>query len=87
LSGIKLQRVGIIGAGLIGEKRAAHLKGARLVAVADRDQGRALKLASTHGAKTEDQWENLVRRPDIDIVIVATSNDAIAECATAALKS
>ncbi len=79
--------VGIIGAGLIGAKRAAHLKGAQLKAVADKDAARAQALALTHHASVEDQWENLVRRKDVDIVIVATTNNAIADCAVAALEA
>lgn len=80
-------RVGIIGAGLIGTKRALHLPGAKLVAVSDRDAGRAQQLAKSSGAVAEAQWEDLVKRSDIDLVIVATSNDALVPCAVAALQA
>ena len=46
-------RVAIIGAGLIGEKRAAHLAGARLAAVYDPISARAEKLAGAYNAATE----------------------------------
>ncbi|MDR3607832.1 MAG: Gfo/Idh/MocA family oxidoreductase [Oligoflexia bacterium] len=80
-------RVGIVGAGLIGGKRAAALKGGKLVAVADLSVERAKKLADAHGAEVSANWETLVARKDIDAVIVATSNNAIPPCAVAALRA
>ena len=77
--------VGIIGAGLIGGKRAAHMKGAKLVAVADLIPGRAQRLADLHHAEAEKSWESLVKRKDIDLVIISTTNDALAPCAVASL--
>jgi predicted dehydrogenase len=80
-------RVGIVGAGLIGGKRAANMKGAQLVAVTDRDPARAQALAKTYGVAAIPTWQELVGRKDIDAVIVSTSNDAIASCAIAALEA
>jgi len=80
-------RVGIIGAGLIGGKRAAQMRGGRLVAVADQVPERARALAAQHGARVEAEWDRLARRPDVDAVIVATTNDALAGCARAALEA
>jgi predicted dehydrogenase len=81
-------RVGIVGAGLIGNKRARALRGeARLVAVADKDAERAGALAAEHRADVEATWERLVKRDDIDAVIVSTTNDVIADCAVAALEA
>jgi predicted dehydrogenase len=80
-------KVGIIGAGLIGGKRAAAMAGGKLVAVADISQERAQKLASQYGAETEKDWQSLVARKDLDAVIIATSNDAIAPAAVAALRA
>ncbi len=81
-------RVGIIGAGLIGNKRAKALRSEdRLVAVADLSLERAQSLAETHQAQVESSWENLIERADIDVVIVATSNNAIPLCAARALKN
>ena len=78
-------RVGIVGCGLIGMKRAQALGSAQLVACADLDRGRAEKLAAAAGAVVEADWHTLVRRPDIDIVIVATTNDALAPVTMAAI--
>lgn len=80
-------RVGIIGAGLIGGKRAAQMAGARLVAVADQVPERARALASQHQAEACEDWAALVRRADVDAVVVATTNDALSPCARAALEA
>jgi predicted dehydrogenase len=86
-------RVGIVGAGLIGGKRAAAmaaadgLPGGKLIAVADISLERAEKLASQYGAHSTQNWEELVHRKDLDAVIVATSNNAIPPCAAAALRA
>ncbi len=82
-------RVGIVGAGLIGGKRAAALdpQKSKLVAVADVNLERAQKLASQYGAEAVQGWEKLVARKDIDAVIIATSNDAIPACSVAALEA
>lgn len=78
-------RVGIVGSGLIGRKRAAALAGATLVACADLDTGRAQALAAGHGAVAEASWEALIARHDLDVVIVATTNEALTPVAVAAL--
>ncbi len=73
-------RVGIVGCGLIGRKRAAALAGARLSACADVDRSRAEALARTSaGAVAFGDWRELVARADVDIVVVATTNDRLAE--------
>ena len=77
--------VGIVGCGLIGRKRAQALAGARLVACADAQVDRAESLAGLHGATAEREWAGLVRRPDVDIVVVATTNDALAPITRAAI--
>jgi predicted dehydrogenase len=79
--------VGIIGAGLIGAKRAAHLKGARLVAVTDLASDRAAALAKTYGAQTEPDWQHLIARADIQVVMVCTTHEALVPCALAALEA
>jgi predicted dehydrogenase len=78
--------VAIVGCGLVGRKRASALAGARLVACADLDPDRAASLASTiPGASVEARWEDAVARRDVDAVVVATTNDALAGIARAAL--
>lgn len=81
-------KVGIVGAGLIGNKRAAALGGEdQLVAVADLDLAKAESLAGKHGALATRNWEELVANKDVNAVIVATSNNTIPAIATAALKN
>ncbi|MFM8314291.1 MAG: Gfo/Idh/MocA family protein [Deltaproteobacteria bacterium] len=83
-----MARVGIIGAGLIGAKRAKALRAEdKLIAVADLSRERATALATSYGAEVETDWQKLVQRKDIDIVVVATSNNAIPICASEALKN
>lgn len=78
--------VAIVGCGLIGKKRAAALAGARLVACVDVDTERARSLAATApGAHALTSWRDAFARPDVDIVIVATTNDALAPIARAAI--
>lgn len=77
--------VGIVGCGLIGQKRARALPGGRLVATNDIDTARAQALADAYGAAVESTWESLVARDDLDVVIVATTNDMLAPITLAAI--
>jgi predicted dehydrogenase len=79
-------RVAIIGCGLIGQKRARALPGARLVACADRDPARAASVAATaKGATSYTDWTELVAHTDCDAIIVATLHDTLAEITAAAV--
>jgi predicted dehydrogenase len=73
--------VGIIGCGLIGKKRANAIgQHGQLVACADIDVSRAESLAKTvSGAKVYRDWRELVWSPLVDVVIVATLHDSLAE--------
>ena len=85
--------VAIIGCGLIGQKRAQALSAARpaearLVACADVALERANKLAQTApGAVALADWRAAVTRDDVDIVVVATTNDVLAEISLAAVQA
>jgi len=80
--------VGIIGCGGIGKKRAAHLPGARLVACADAQRDRAAALAAvTPGAVACADWSELLRRDDVSVVVIATTNDVLAEISRAAVQA
>jgi predicted dehydrogenase len=71
---------------LIGQKRARALGPARLVACADRVPALAQRLAAqTPGAVAEPDATALLARPDVDLVIVATTNDALAPLTEQAL--
>ena len=72
--------VAIVGCGLIGQKRARALAGARLAACADLDVRRAQGVAATSpGAIATADWREAIDRDDVGIVIVATINDSLAE--------
>ena len=80
--------VAIIGCGLIGQKRAMALHEAKLVACADVWRERAEALARTvPGAVATDDWKAAVDRSGAEIVVVATTNDALAEIARFAVEA
>lgn len=83
-------RVGLVGCGLVGGKRARVLldprADSRLVAVTDVDPARAHTLAAAHaGCDVERNAAALVARPDVELVIVATTHDALASVARRAV--
>jgi predicted dehydrogenase len=80
-------RVGIVGCGLIGQKRAKALGRARLVGCADIARERAEALARTHGATATDDWHELIGDREISLVIVATTNQLLCEISQAALEA
>jgi len=80
-------RVAIVGCGLIGRKRAAALEGARLQLCADAVPERALELAKSSGATAVHRWQDAVVSNDVDLVIVATTNDALTPVAVAAVEA
>jgi predicted dehydrogenase len=80
--------VGIIGCGLIGQKRArAFGAGHRVVAAADTRQDAAERLAAQHpGAIAATDARAVLDRRDVDLVVVATTNDALAALTLAAVE-
>ena len=80
--------VAIVGCGLIGRKRLAALGPARLVACADRDVDRARALASAvPGCQPYADWREAVMHPQVEIVVVATLHDSLAEITRAAIEA
>lgn len=80
-------RLGLIGCGDIGQLRAAgavKAPGCRLTAVNDLDPAKAQRVAGRCGAAVERDWRALVRRPDVDAVIVSTPPALHAEMSLAA---
>jgi predicted dehydrogenase len=78
--------VGIIGCGLIGQKRAKALgNGGELVACADIDVNRAESLAKGSRAEVFRDWRELVWLQQVDLVIVSTLHDSLAEITLAAV--
>lgn len=81
-------RTAIIGCGLIGNKRAKALGDCPLVVAVDANLGRARQLAAQFpGCDASDDWQSAVARKDVDLVIVATTNDALAPVTLAAVKA
>jgi predicted dehydrogenase len=83
-------KIGIIGCGLIGQKRAKAL-GIRgqLVAAADLDIQRAENLSKlSHSmVKVYKNWKDLIELSEINIVIVSTLHDSLAEITKYALEN
>src|SRR5262252_6429788 len=80
-----MMRAAIIGCGMIGRKRAHALSGCRLTVCCDSALDRAEALAHTvAGAVAVPDWQAAVARPDVDIVLVATTHDVLAPIACAA---
>lgn len=71
--------VGIIGCGLIGQKRANALPKGQLVACTDIEEGRARRVAQRDGATVYPTWKALLEAPDVAMVVVATQHDSLAE--------
>ena len=83
-------RVGIVGCGLIGRRRADVVRrspGDELVIVADVDKGRAGSLALEIGCLTTTDWREVVVREDVDAVIVSTPNKFLMPVTVAALEN
>ncbi|OQW92849.1 MAG: LmbZ [Thiotrichaceae bacterium IS1] len=91
-------KIGIIGCGLIGKKRANALVGHQLVACADSSLDRAKQLAQqyfssgclvrgTHPTTATNHWQDVLKQPEIDLVIVATPHNCLAEMTLAALSA
>jgi predicted dehydrogenase len=80
-------RVAIIGAGRIGRIRVHHILAAgdaAVGAVCDTDLSLATQLAESCAATVFNDWTQVLSRPDIDAVIVATPTIAHAPIAVAA---
>ena len=83
-------RVAVIGAGLMGRRRsraAAACRETDLAVVVDSDRGRAQSVAAEFGCIAGTDWREAVGRDDIDIVVVSTPNNLLAEVGTEALRS
>jgi len=83
-------RVGLVGTGGVGRKRAAVVAehdDCALVSVCDVDAESARSLAVEAGASVAGTWAELVSDPELDLVVVATTHDALAEISAAALRA
>lgn len=80
--------VAIIGCGLIGQKRARLLSNCRLAACVDVSLVHAEALAGqSQGCQPLNHWQSVMDRSDVDMVIVATPHESLAEIALAAIET
>ena len=79
-----------MGAGLIGTKRGRAIAGrqdSQLIMVVDQNLERASSLAREYGCEAGTTWQDLVARPDLDVVVVATSHESLAPISLEALRA
>jgi predicted dehydrogenase len=79
-------KVGIVGCGLIGEKRAASAEGHEILVANDLNSDRARALTAKYGGSVAAHWRDVIAA-DVDAVIVATTHGALAEVALAAVEA
>jgi len=83
-----MKKVAIIGCGLIGQKRAKTLGPCQLVAAVDHDLSRAQSLAQQHpGCTAYTDWREAIRRTDVEVVIIATLHNTLAEISLGAAET
>ena len=79
-------RLALIGCGMMGRRRAETLAGLHLVCCVDQELDRAQELArEVADCAASNDWRAAVARSDVDLVIVATPHDSLAEIARAAI--
>lgn len=85
----KTLNFGILGAGLIGKKRAEAIRalGHTVSAVCDVNEPIAQQLSQSLTCRYYTKLEDLLTVPGLDAVVVATSNDALAPCVLASLRA
>ena len=81
-------KVAIIGAGLIGRKRAAALpKNVQIKTICDLNENLGKKLAEEMGASYEKNYKNIINDKEIEAIIIATTNNALAPIGIEAIKN
>lgn len=87
---MKRLNVGVIGLGLIGAPHARiyhELPNANLVGVADIDEGLAKRLAREYGCDAYTDYNDLLKRPDLDAVSICVPEELHVAPAVAAAKA
>src|SRR5262245_33208450 len=85
-----LVNIAIVGCGRVGETRAraAAASGHRVIAAVDRSRSLAERLAAQHaGCVAATDPQPALERDDLDLVVVATTNDALAWVTLACIES
>ncbi len=81
-------RVALIGCGLIGQKRLNLLPPGSVTVACDTQLDRAKKIAAQSlGCIATESFEQAVSSPNVDVVMIATINSALAHVALAAVKA
>jgi len=81
-------KIAIIGAGLIGRKRALALpKGVKLEIVCNRSDDKGKKFALDFNCCFERDWKKIVKDPAIDALIIATTHDMLTPITAAAINN
>ena len=81
-------KVGIIGCGLIGKKRAMSLSPKDLIAVADIDLIKAdLFKEINPDIKVFNEWDKILSLKEIELIIIATTNNLLSEITYEAVKA
>lgn len=80
--------VAIVGCGAVGQKRARVLGRHKLIVAVDTAQEMAAGVASICNCRDiSNDWQTVVKRKDIDLVIVATTNNFLAPVALSAVEN
>jgi len=82
-----IRGVGVVGVGLIGKKRISAANGAFAVrAIYDVDKVVARSVGSEYGVDVSDDLAGLLKRDDINFIVVATTHDQLPNVAVDALE-
>jgi len=85
---MKVLNVGIIGCGLIGKKRAMALSNKfSLISCFDINNAASIKFANDFSARSCEKIDDIFLNKDIDLVIIATLHDSLADLTMEALKA
>lgn len=78
--------IAIVGAGLIGRKRAQSLpKGVKLILVCDTDKKKLEEFAKDFNCSMETNWKKVVKKSNVDAIVISTPNKYLAPIAQAAI--
>ena len=80
--------IGIIGCGLIGKKRALNIDPEdKITAVCDINKSSAKELGDLYKCKSFNNWKKLITDKSIEVVVVATTHNLLAEITLSAIKN
>ncbi|MBP9089482.1 Gfo/Idh/MocA family oxidoreductase [bacterium] len=81
------KNIGIIGCGLLGNKRAAVLGEHRLCIAADIELEKAKQLVIGHSATASRNWQEVVNHADVEVVLISTTPDQLAAITLACVQA